>query len=206
MCPVDAIHKAIKRLTMVSDRMLSMKKLYWSLGSVLLSSIVILLILSFGNPQSHKYVYMWQAYVLDRRLEVQQAFPLGVSLKTNAQIIIKYKIQYMKIGTDIYVTDYGPLEIPANYTGTWKAWTQQGDLLVSCDMQKAWPKGIQVIYKSGDVQLITDSHMLNKNHIDNTVIFDKKNNIDKRQQYKHLLKDHSELLDKKYDHEETLEK
>ena len=44
-----------------------MKKVVWLLCVIFVLGISVVLLFYFGNPQWHKYCYMWQAYIIENQ-------------------------------------------------------------------------------------------------------------------------------------------
>jgi len=188
----------------------------WILG-ILIPIVLTLCLLSFGNPQWGKWVYMWQGYV----------YPCYARMDSSA---IAVPLRYI---------DYVPAisDPPDDYSGTWKTWNRDGVLISENGYLNGDYHGVyRRYYSTGELELDTKykngkAHDLEgKNYYQNgqlellqgfqedrpcgfrkeysrsgdlllishydgkalgfghgTLIFDSKKNIDHREKYKHLL-------------------
>jgi len=107
----------------------------WILG--ILSTVgFVLALLSWGNPQWGKWTYMWQAYVI-RDEDTGSGFELRWTM------------------VNIINIDHGPIELPKQYTGNWKHWDEQGDLISITTFEDGIEIGFQYGYESdGDLETL----------------------------------------------------
>ena len=85
----------------------------WILGFTL-PIVVILCLLSFGNPQWGKWVYMWQTYVITS--------PEWPGQKIDDSVNAKWYIFL----TGMYLAN--PHQKRSSYSGEWKHWNKDGQL------------------------------------------------------------------------------
>jgi len=109
-----------------------MKKLYlYILVPIVLVSIV-LGVLSFGNPQWSKHIYIWQAY-------------------TYPSLTLKYSDKLEDIVTSTKELkgnlDF-PINVPKNYSGTWRMWDEHGYLIVEAELENGMLNGHSSCYST----------------------------------------------------------
>jgi len=134
----------------------------WILG-ILLPVILILCVLSFGNPQWGKWVYVWQAYYLDKEIESPNSDFTGMWNDWNLKLDFRTEKEYIKgreVAKRIYV---------------------DGNL----ERSSFWKEDVTVDYMEGGVIVL----MKHDSQQSRETIYDKKNNIDLRKKYKHLLEE-----------------
>ncbi len=88
----------------------------WILGVFVLIGVP-LCVLTYGNPQWGKYVYMWQSYVLDRNLEVLNNYYTGTWTVWD------------KDGTKLHATEW----LNGVRDGTHRSWYTNGQVYEEID-------------------------------------------------------------------------
>jgi hypothetical protein len=116
--------------------------LKWIIG-ILTPIVLILCLLCFGNPQWGKWVYMWQAYVLPQEEGSSMWAYDGLHGKL-----------FLYSSFDIPEVKVGHLSCSNNFSGTWKVWSDYGDLISTTEMSNGLCKGIQVEYANDGRVLI----------------------------------------------------
>ena len=154
-----------------------MKKIYWFVSTVIILTITTLVLMTYGNPQWGKHVYMWQAYV----------YPA-------------YKVQDYKGGGIKFGDEYPLISIsPENFTGVWRTWYRSGIPYIEEHLVDGHNVGLMIWY-SKDGSLFNLLH--SKKNV-TAVVYSSLNKIDKRSKYAHILKDRPELLSEKHNLKES---
>ena len=73
-----------------------MKKVYWSLGTFVVLCLTVLALLSYGNPQWSKYVYLWQAYVYPVYYDDEEENKCYIPMPENGQQLSDCKIAQIR--------------------------------------------------------------------------------------------------------------
>ncbi len=101
-----------------------MKKLYAIFISLIVQALITLYFLTYGNPQSSKYIFMWQCYVYPAKYDV----PKPENNLWRNPATGKYERLSMSFWVPT-INGYIKSEEPSdNYTGNWKAWHKNGNL------------------------------------------------------------------------------
>ena len=104
-------------------------KLYMAALAFIAMIFIAFLCISYGNPQAHKYVYMWQAYIwpakTDKNFKILSFAPE------------KPKVFFSS----------------SNYTGTWRTWYRDGQLETEKELVNGEYHGFNRDYsKSGQLR------------------------------------------------------
>ena len=94
-----------------------MKKIYWSLAITLITCIIALGVLSFGNTQWHKYIFMYQAYILKIDIDVSKGYSgIWKQWHENGNVLCESKYKDGKLhGLEKYYEENGNVGIEATY-------------------------------------------------------------------------------------------
>jgi len=100
--------------------------LYTIIGFILIINLGTLAVLRFGNPQWHRWIYVFQCYYWPG-----------------------HKLE-MTIGDNLYSSPvfYNFISPPENYTGKWKLWYKNGGLKESVNFNNGKLNGPSVYYFS----------------------------------------------------------
>lgn len=104
-----------------------------SLAGVGFLLLALFLVVRFGNPQWNRYIYIYQAYCVEHEGARNHQTCFGVS------------------GTVRYFRS--EITVPERYTGTWRTWDVDGNLVSSVDLKNGMADGRYVSwYDTGQLQ------------------------------------------------------
>ena len=148
-----------------------MKKIKILLAITFILVVAGLCLLSFAPSQTHKYVFMWQAYVYPNQLDSD--------------------------GHEILVYSWAAEN---SYTGSWKSWNKDGSLLFLTSYKDGYPEDIYCSFhengevenfahhREGDLEgvslLYSDNGELKEVYFNDKVIYMLGTSVDYRSKYK----------------------
>ena len=109
-----------------------MKKLYLATSVTIVLMLVAFCCFTYGNPQSSKYVFMWQAHV-------HPAIIIDKDTKDLPSIF------YFSGNPRLYYP-------PQDLTGLWRVWDSKGNLTVAAEYKEGSESGIYLRYYEGTNQ------------------------------------------------------